>query len=274
MIKELNLGLMYRRKTYDMKTVREVHNYYPANYGAPGKKRDKRRNLTPEEMDHQNMLQRVRKLKRLILMNFRPGDYHMVLNYRPEDRPEDFKEAKKDLKAFLDRMRKAYKKQGEEFKYIAITERGKRGQILHHHLIIEDLENLNTAKLVKEMWPHGNIYLSDLYEDGQYEKLAEYIVKKETKDPEGWSSYTRSRNLKTPGESTETMKRRNWPQEPRPPKGWYIVKDSIRNGFNPVTGYPYQYYFMVKEEGIGGNNIRGHDTEGPPKRSGPVRIRD
>lgn len=264
---------MYRRKTYDMGTFREVHNYYPANYGAPGCKRGKKKNKTPEEVEHQNMLQRVRKVRRLILMNFHPGDYHMVLNYRPEERPKDFKAARKDQTRFLDGMRKACKKAGVEFKYISITEKGKRGQIHHHHLIIEDIDNMNTASLVKRLWTKGNIYLSDLYESGQYEKLAVYIVKKETKDPDGWSSYSRSRNLETPKEHTDSMKRRSWPKEPKAPKGWYIVKDSVQNGENPITGYPYQYYFM-KEVGIGGNNLYRHDFEGPEKRSGPVRIRD
>lgn len=39
-----------------------------------------------------------------------------------------------------------------------------------------------------------------------------------------------------------------WQREPKPEKGWYIIKDSIVNGINPVTGYPYQHYTMRKVE--------------------------
>lgn len=86
---------MYIRRTYDMGLFREVHNYYPGNYGAPGKKRAKKRKPTPEEVDEFNSKNRARQLRRLILANFNVGDWHVVLNYRPDQRPEGFAEAEK-----------------------------------------------------------------------------------------------------------------------------------------------------------------------------------
>ena len=265
---------MYIRRTYDMGQYREVHNYYPGNYGAPGKPRQKRRNPTPEEVEEMNQKNRVRNVQRLILANFKPGDWHATLNYGPDQRPETFKEANHNLDLFIDAMRRECRKAGVPFKWIKVTERGKRGKILHHHLIIEDIPGMNTASLVKKLWKYGNCHMTDMYEDGEYEKLAEYIVKKETKDSEGWCNYSSSRNLVRPEPKTEKMLRRGWPQEPRPPKGWEIIKDSIRNGTNPITEYPYQYYLLRRKEEDGSRNIRRDRHKGPKKRPGPLRIRD
>lgn len=265
---------MYIRKTYDMGRFREVHNYYPGNYGAPGQPRGKKRELTTEEVENLNRKNRARQLQRLILANFKPGDWHLILNYRPDQRPETFAEADRHLTLFLDAMRRRCKKAGIPFKWIKMTERGKRGKLLHHHLIIEDVPGMNTASLVKKLWKYGNCYMIDLYEDGEYEKLAEYIVKKETKDPEGWCNYSCSRNLERPEAKTEKMQRRKWPAEPKAPKGWEIIPDSIRNGINPVTEYPYQYFMMRRKEENGSRNIRRNRHKGPKKRPGPLRVRD
>ncbi len=235
---------MYEKVEYDMDWVIEVENRYPWRWGAPGIKRQPRRKKTPEEIARQNQRNREKYLQRLIITNFRKGDWHLVLKYRPKDQPDTWEEAKKRVKKFIDRMRAKYKKAGIPFKWIMITERGKRGRAFHHHLIIQDAAALNTMKLVKELWQYGNTWWTDLYEDGEYKKLAEYIVKKETKDEDEWCSYSRSRNLKKPKKKKKRMFRKRWPEEPKPKKGYYIVKESIVNGENPVTKYPYQKYTM------------------------------
>ena len=243
---------MYVKNEYHLNRVIQVENHYPGNYGAPGVPREKKRKRTPEDIERQNKRNREKKIQRLILANFDIGDWHLVLKYRPGQRPDTYKEAQKQLRNFLSRMRKAYKKAGRPFKYIAVTERGKKGQALHHHLIIEDIKanGINTVELVKELWPGTRAFI-DLYEDGEFANLAEYIVKAETKEEQekGKSTYTRSRNLIVPKPRKKIMKRKGWPMEPVPKKGYYIIKDSVVNGINPVTGYPYQHYTMRKIEG-------------------------
>ena len=130
---------MYRRTTYDCGQVIDVQCYYPGNYGAPGKKRGKKQKRTPEDIARQNQTSRVLKVKRLIRCNFRKGDWHLTLNYRKGERPETIEEAKSNLTKFLGAIRKELKKQDMTFRYIGVTEIGKKGQALHHHLIIEDL---------------------------------------------------------------------------------------------------------------------------------------
>lgn len=236
---------MYLKKIWDFGWVKQVEKCYPGNYGAPGVKRGKKRKKTPEDIERQNKTNKEKKLQRLILANYKNGGWHLILNYRPKDRPDSFGEAKENAEKFVDKMRNKYKKAGIPFKYIIVNERGKRGA-LHHHLIIEDIaENgLNTVQLIKKLWKYGNANFIDLYEDGEYKNLAEYIVKKETKDNNEWATYSRSRNMIIPEPEKEIIHRRTWKKEPKPEKGFYIIADSVVNGINPVTGYPYQHYAM------------------------------
>ena len=236
---------MYIKKTYTLGRVKEVEKYYPGNYGAPGMPRRPKRKRTPEDIDRQNRINRERAVQRLILANFQEGDWHLILNYRMDNRPEAFEEAKRQIRKFLGDMRREYKKAGYPFKYIYVTERGKRGAC-HHHLIIEDIANekLNTKKMVLKHWTYGSKNFVPLYENGEFENLAEYIVKKETKEEQEGCSYSRSRNLIVPQPKREEIHRRTWREEPKPEKGYYIIKESVINGINPVTGWPYQKYRM------------------------------
>lgn len=210
-------------------------------------KRGQRRKRTPEDIERQNKTNREKKVQRLFLANFHEGDWHLVLKYKKELRPGSLAEAKKQVQKFLADMRKAYKKAGYQFKYIYVTERGKQGAC-HHHLIIEDIAvpELNTKKMVLKFWEYGSKAFIPLYEDGEFENLAEYIVKKETKEEAEGCTYSRSRNLIVPEPQRELIHRKRWLPQPKPEKGWYIVPDSLVNGENPVTGYPYQHYTMRK----------------------------
>lgn len=243
---------MYIKNEYHLGRVIQVEQYYPANYGAPGKPRAPKRNRTSDEIARQNRTNREKKIQRLILANFKEGDWHLILKYKPDDRPATYDEAQNLLKTFLARMRREYKKQGQQFKYIAVTERGKKGQALHHHLVIEDIPGL-TLELVKKLWKGFKNFI-DLYEDGDFENLAEYIVKIETKEEaqKGKATYSRSRNLIIPKPRRKKMLRRRWPEEPKAKKGYEVDKRTVVSGINPVTGYPWQHYTLRR--------IRGDDT--------------
>lgn len=239
---------MYWKKIYDMGWIQQIEKCYPANYGAPGESRSEKKKATPEEIKKQNERNRWKKLQRIILANFGEGGWHLILKYRLGERPETYEEAKKQRKKFIDKMRDALKKAGIPFKWIAVTERGKKGQVLHHHMIIEDINTAGIVmvKLVKQLWTYGNVHFVSLYEDGEYEKLAEYLVKDETKEESSWATYSRSRNLIVPVAEKKVIRHRKWLREPKVPQGWYLVKDSLINGENKVTGLPYQHYTIKK----------------------------
>ena len=257
---------MHIIKTYDMGEVQEVTKYCPGNYGAPGRKRNRKSRETPERMKKQNREYRVRFMQRLLIANFWDGGWHLVLTYRIGDDPENVEEAKARIKKFLDRMRGAYRKAGHEFKYICVTETGSGG-LSHHHLVIEEIADgsLNTKNTVDKFWPYGYKKYSSLFQEGEYRGLAEYLVKEEGKEGQK-CSYTRSRNLIVPEPVREKVRGR-WEEEPRAKDGWYIT--TLMAGINPATGLPYQRYMMRslgKGETDGGDkDIRGKFLEKPGK---------
>lgn len=270
------MTLIYIKTEYDCGWVKQIELRYPGRYGAPGCPRSKKKERTPEQIERQNEVNRIRRLQRIILANFRPGEsWHLTLNYRKDARPNTPEQAKKLLAKFLAQVRKTYKAAGQEFKWIAVTEYGKQGKALHHHLIVEDIEGFPVQKTIRQAWKHGNTFWSDIYEDGEMEQLASYMVKMETKtgadgEPIKGTRYTHSRNnLIIPQPERQTMKRRTWPEEPRVPKGWELIKDSLYDGENPVTGYPYRHYSLRKIAKKGEDRYAGHNlSRKRHKRSG------
>lgn len=83
--------------------------------------------------------------------------------------------------------------------------------------------------------------------------LAEYIATPlQEWEPEKAKAYHPSRNLIRKEPSRKEIKRRSLidkdgvVREPKAPKGYYVDPDSIKKGINPVTGYAYRHYTLVK----------------------------
>lgn len=215
-----------------------------------GAHREKTVKKTPEEIREANMRQAARKLARKINANFRPGDWHVTLTYRKEDRP-DPKTAQAHLKKFLSELRKAYKRCGYELKYIQVTEY--KNKALHHHLLLNNINNgkQTTADFVRQFWKgRGNPKFVGLYDDGEYSKLADYFIKETEKtfregDSPVRQRYSCSRNLVTPKPSIRIRKAKTWKKDPKPRPGYYIDTDSLYNGVDKL-GYRYQRYVMVR----------------------------
>ena len=54
------------------------------------------------------------------------------------------------------------------------------------------------------------------------------------------------RNLKKPVEKVEIIRANTWKEDPKPVKGYELVKDSVKSGVSEVTGYGYQYYMLLR----------------------------
>ena len=231
---------MYIKNTWNLKRVIQVEKVYSGRYG----KRiphEKKRNPTPEDVKRINERNLVKKLQRLILCNFEEGDYHITLTYRDENRPDE-EGANKELKKFISKLQRWYKKQGSELKYIKVTEKGKKK--IHHHILINQIEGC--LKKIREIWK-GGIYPSIMYGEGNFEQLADYLVKetKKARKEGGELAYSPSRNLEKPVKKTEIIKAESWVEIPVPPKGYWIPKSSLRCGISEITGRGYQYYTMI-----------------------------
>lgn len=241
---------MYIQNVWSIKGEREVENIFSGRYGKRTPPSG-RRAPTPEEQERINEQQCIRKLRRKIHANFDKDDLFETLTYGRDRRP-DPKGAAHELRLLLNRLRGIWKRAGTDLRYIVVTEY--KSKSIHHHLIVNDLPDGTGAKKIAQSWSrNGHANTKYLYEDGQYEQLAAYLIKETSKtfrDPDNPSKlrYSCSRNLVTPVAKTRILKRDDWPEEPRVPKGYYLEKDSLVNGVNKM-GYKYQYYRLIK---IGG----------------------
>ena len=234
---------MYLMRTIQAGDYCLVKRCTPRGFGAPLKQRIKRFKETPEAMIRYNNSKRAEKIQLLILANFRRG-YHATLYYPAGQRPETYEEAEKNLQTTLYKVSRRLKRKGKQFKYIAVTERGKKAAALHHHMIIERDEDV--VHELFDIWG-DRIHLSCMYEEGQYKDLAEYMVKVETKEEQtkGRSKYHRSRNLKKPVERSGICSG-SFSEDPYIPEGYALVDGTLKNGQNEVIGIRYQHYMLKK----------------------------
>lgn len=240
----------YIRKWWDTPYARVVEEYHTREKPPP-EGRGKRRKPTPEEMAAANKRVKERNARLLIMANFREEDYYITLTYRKEDRPEELEECKKHFRSFIRKVQYAYRKAGEELKWMRNIEKGSRGGI-HIHMILNRIPD--TDVIIRRAWKYGGVHTALLYADGGFKKLAEYMTKegkrKAGKDEEGEesgkeSSYSTSRNLKRPKPRTKKMSGKTFREKIRIPEGYTLDKESSYEGINGYTGYPYRYYTLL-----------------------------
>lgn len=199
------------------------------------------------------MRQAARKLARKINANFKPGDWHVVLTYRKEARPEP-KQAQKYLKGLINGLREIYHKNGFTLKYIVVTEY--KNKAIHHHMIINNVNDGKraTTDYIRQLWKgegRGNPKYVSLYDNGEYRQLADYLIKETEKtfresDSPVRQRYSCSRNLVNPKPQSRIRKTKTmWKMDPKPRPGYYIDRDTLYNGTDKL-GYPYQRYVMIK----------------------------
>lgn len=226
---------MYVETIYRMGDVIEVKRRSGLYMGAPGRARAKKSKATKDEVKKQNEKNRGRHLQRLLLANFKAGDLHIVLQYRKEDRPEEYADALKRIRLFIRRIKKYYQDRGHRLKYIAVTERGKKRSVLHHHIVLQGIDEngLNTLPAVTKCWD-GYVKASVMYEDGEFAQLADYLIKAAGKEEKQGATYIRSRNLTDP-EPEKVLKFGRIKDDA--PDGYEIIKDSAEEIKNRYGTY-------------------------------------
>lgn len=166
--------MSYMCKKMRFRNAIEVYEYHTAKYGAPGQERQEKKKATPEQMAKRNRYNRERLARWKLRNNFDVDDYFTRLSYEKDKRPESMEEAKEDWKAFLQILRREYKKRGAELKWMRNIEVGTRGA-WHIHIIVNRIPD--TDVILAKAWKHGQIQNQLLYQKGEFEKLANYITK-------------------------------------------------------------------------------------------------
>ena len=181
--------MKYRTKTIKSGDLLELE-IYPI-IETKGGKRKQRLNPTGEQQVRINRKNRERKLLRKIYCNFNKGDIFLTLTFKQKI---DEAAARKSIVNYLRRLRRLYKKENKELKYIYVMEYGKSNY--HFHLIINEFDR---AALIKN-WKEGFVDIKSLRED--YESLAKYLLK----ESNGGRAWNCSKNLKEPKITTNDSK--------------------------------------------------------------------
>ena len=153
-------------------------------------------------------------------------------------------EAGKDFSDALRKIRKAYAKAGYKVKWIRNIEVGTRNA-WHIHLVINRIPD--TDLILRKAWKKGKVICQLMYEKGEFKDLAAYLTKTpETDKRLRESEHDASRNLPLPEPEKKTyMHWKTW-NKIRVPRDYYIDKDSVYEGVNPITGYPFREYTLLK----------------------------
>ena len=248
-----------KRKIYRLKRgkIIDVEEYHDGNYGAPGKKREKKKKPTEEQMRAVNAFNKARRTRLRLLQYFNTGDIFATWSYEVKNRPVSMEAALKDFQKAMRKVRKEYAKRGRELFWIRNIERGTKGD-WHIHLVINEIGD--TASIIQKAWPHGTTFVSDIKHndrvyDEDFTKLANYITKDEftveekedgtqAKRKIKEANYNTSRNMPLPEPKVKKMAR--WIKDPKPKKGYYIAK--MHKGINPATNFEYRRYTMIRLE--------------------------
>ncbi len=234
--------------------VIDVSEYHDGRYGARGERRGKRKKPTKEEMQKVNAKNKTKRCRQRMIQYLNKGDLFCTLTYKLENRPPNMERALKDFENFRKCVKRKYKKQGKPCYWFRNIERGTKGA-WHIHLVINDIGD--TASIIQRAWKHGGTWTITIsnskFHDEDFTKLASYMTKDEntaelkqdgtpSKPRIRESSYNTSRNMPLPEPKQDKLVR--WKKEVKPSKGYYIAH--IYEGINPVTGYRYRQYTMIR----------------------------
>ena len=242
--------MSYVQKKYKYGNTIEIKQYHTARYGAPGQPRQKKEKPTPEAVKKQNQRRREEKTARIIAANFEEGDYVRTLTFAPDRRPADMKEAQQIFKDFYQQLRKWYRENFYDLFWIANIECTPRGA-WHIHFICNKIPAAGD-KIKDLWWEHGGVHdqqIRDLTRGGK--ELGAYMAK--TPDSTAVagehmvaeSKRTHSRNLIIPQPEEKKISGWKLDDEPRPPKGWYLVKESYFEGTN-IDGFRYRTFKFAR----------------------------
>lgn len=228
--------------------TKEIAKYYTYWMQPKGRKRSPRMNPTTEQQKKINDRHLVKRLTRLLNANFNGDCWYVTFDYKKECRPKDAEELHEHEQKLLRKLRKVFKKEKLTFRYVWTAEIGKRGGS-HIHIVISAID----PRKLRDIWEYGWTTIKPMDRSGQYRKLAEYFIKyfQKTRDTDEQlqkKSYNPSKNLIRPVPKATPMKGNRFSKEIKIPVGWYLDKESLREGIT-ADGYEFIYYTLIKEGG-------------------------
>ena len=203
---EFPVGRMGYRRSITLAGPRLECDIYPV-FGKDDEARARaaRKNVTPEKQKRLNRQRAERYIAQLADANFTEKDVELTLTYKKHHQP-DLERCQKDVRNFLDRLKRYRKKNGlGDPKYIYVVEGGREKKSgfgvtnFHCHMMMDgDVDR----KTLEEIWENGYANTKQLQpdEDRGLEELAKYMIKE---SKQTGRRFCHSRNLKKPLKRTK-----------------------------------------------------------------------
>ena len=219
------------------RTIRVTHGV------VAGKKRAGKTKPTSESVQRNNDRIATMNLSRKINANFGADDGHLILTWKEVPTQE---EADHAFGLFRRRLQRKCKKVGAEVKMVWATELQSR---IHHHVVINRID----LTLIRECWTWGRVKWIPLDNEsnGNYYRLAEYIIKETAenfRDPDSQTRqrYSCTRNLESPIIIRQPASPKEFSIDNiKPIKGYAVDEDTIMEYENPINGCPTITYMMT-----------------------------
>ncbi len=248
----------YVERIVEAGPIRETLKMFTGRVHTKGAARAKNHGKTSEAQAKVNERVAEERLRWKLDANFDPGDYHLALHYYSKG--IGLEQGEKDRQEFLRLLRKEYRKRGVPWKYVACTET-RWNTNTHHHIIIKAID----VAILTEVWErvvgqnNGSISIKPLDKRGNHAKMARYLMKETRRTAERYREvgkrykrFSCAKGMVQPEPVYQVIRADNWAKEPRPRKGYVLLKDdngaTCRSGVHEVTGWPWQEYFELRVE--------------------------
>lgn len=175
-----------------------VETIYPApNPRDSAGVRAGKRALSSQAQQRMNLKYAYQKLELEIAANFSVKDLYITLTYDDAHLPKSRAEANRRMQAFWRRLRAERRAQGQELRYIYVTEHKHGEGRWHHHVLINSTGK--DYELIRRLWRQGGVEFQQLRidRDKNFETLARYLCK-EQREKLGLRLWSCSRNLRKP----------------------------------------------------------------------------
>lgn len=172
-----------------------------------------------------NLRRAWQKLMLTLGANFRQRDLVVTLSYDDAHHPAGRKAANACIAKYLTLLRRAFRQEGRELKYVYCTESVHSEGRWHHHLVIPE----TSYETIRSLWAFGSDIEIGTIDMWGYQELAKYLTK-EAREPGaavGARSWSCSRNLDRP--TRESVMVEDYVTLAPPPGAVVLEKDSMVN---------------------------------------------
>lgn len=258
---------MYIEKTTKAGKTIEVERYYTYRVYKPGERRAPKKEKSSEKIQEANERHATKNLRQIMNANFDENSLYLTQEYFKEP-GKDYvtpEEMKADMKSFLAKVRRLYRRHGAELRYVWVAAVGKRSA-RHFHTVMTGIPSMDYRQLrdeLQKIWDsiymarysnRSQIHLEYLYGDN-YGQLAAYFIRQskvtwETLGKKIGKRWNSSRNLEKPKVEKKIIGYKAFRKEPKALKGYYIDKAYTRSGIGGAEygGYEYLSYILIKQQ--------------------------